>query len=368
MKKKFILCAVAFLIALSPMACAVENDIFDAQYQALELNKLERSASSHAVEKIDENISFQNGLNTLWKRFAGEFTGIFRRGLKSAAGVLLIAVLCAVVMTVHSSKSTASIPDYIIVAGVLAITCACAGNLHTMIGMGKSSIEEVNSFSKALLPSLSAAVAASGIPLSATAGYTATVVFADVLINVVANLLFPLVYAYIAVSAADAAVGNGTLARIADFIKWIASTALKVLLTVFVTYLSISGLLASTTDMLGTKTAKVAVSGAIPVVGGVIADATETVIAGAMVMKNAIGVFGMLTILSVCLTPFITLGVNFFVFKASAAICAPMVDGRLAKLVDNISTAFGIVLGMSASCALLMFLSILNSMYAVGAV
>ena len=45
-----------------------------------------------------------------------------------------------------------------------------------------------------------------------------------------------------------------------------------------------------------------------------------------------------------------------------------MIESRLSKLVENIGASFGIVLGMSASCALLMFLSILSSLYAVGAV
>ena len=368
---KYIPMMVLILSLFCFSAHAVDDQVFAGQYDALELDRLERSVPASAqVDKltIDQDASLDEGLGTLLKRLGNEFIDIFRQGIQSVAVILAIAALCALVLSIYHSSGSLAVPNYVMVAGALAITGACAGSINTIIGMGRSAINEVNAFSKSLLPSLMASVAATGAPLSATARYSATVLFADVLITLIGSVLFPLVYAYIAASTADAAIGNGTLAKIADFIRWVVSSGLKIVLTVFVTYLTVSGLLASTTDLVGAKTAKFASSGAVPVVGSVIADAAETVIAGAMVMKNAIGIFGMLTILSICLTPFLTLAVNYFLFKAAAAVTAPMIESRLSKLVENIGASFGIVLGMSASCALLMFLSILSSLYAVGAV
>ena len=40
------------------------------------------------------------------------------------------------------------------------------------------------------------------------------------------------------------------------------------------------------------KTAKLAVSGAVPVVGGVISDATETMLSGAALLRGSIGISG----------------------------------------------------------------------------
>lgn len=366
---KFILSLSAALLIFSSFACASEDTVFQRQYSALEIKELERSVPASVQEDFSvKDISFDDGIMRLKKRLMNEFENIFRHGLRSTAAILAIAALCGIIMPLSSNGQGGRLPDFVVTAGALAITAACTGSFNTIIGMGQTAVDEINVFSKALLPSLSAAAAACGTPMAATARYTATVFFADVLISAVEKLFFPLVYAYIIVATADAAIENSTLGKISDFIKWLVSCALKTALTVFVTYLSVSGILACAGDSIGAKTAKFAISGVVPVVGGVIADAAETVIAGATVMKNAIGVFGMLTVLSICLTPFLTLTVNYFLFKLSATVIAPMVEGRLTRLVERIGSSFGIVLGMSASCALLMFLSILSSMYVVGVV
>ena len=53
------------------------------------------------------------------------------------------------------------------------------------------------------------------------------------------------------------------------------------LLLAFVGYLTASGAIAGSVDAAAVKTAKLAISRAIPVVGGILADASETVLAGA---------------------------------------------------------------------------------------
>ena len=48
------------------------------------------------------------------------------------------------------------------------------------------------------------------------------------------------------------------------------------------------------------KAAKFTISNMVPVVGGVISDTAETLLAGASVLRNAAGVFGMLAVIGIC--------------------------------------------------------------------
>lgn len=366
-------CIISCLIAVflfGSSAVAADNEIFDRQYDSLNVSELEDSVPEMAKERflVTRDISFDDGLKKLKNRLLNEFKGVLSSGIKSAAAVLVIAALCGIVKSFFEAGSAGGVPGYVFIAGALSITAACTGSLNTIIGMGKSAVDEINTFSKALLPTLSVAAAASGAPLSSAAKYAATALFSDVLITTIHSLFFPLVYAYIAVSAADASLENSALGKIADFIKWIMTSGLKIALTVYIAYLSVSGILASSADNLSVKTARFAINGIVPIVGSVIADAAGTVVAGAAIMKNTIGVFGMLTVLSICLTPFLTLAVNYFLFKLSAVVIAPMVENRLSRLVENIGNSFGLVLGMSAASALLVFLSIISSMYVTGVV
>ena len=117
----------------------------------------------------------------------------------------------------------------------------------------------------------------------------ATMLFSDILITLINRLLLPLVYTYIAACVAYAAVGNEGLKRIAGTLKWVVTSILTVVLLVFVGYLTVSGVIAGSTDAVTVKAAKFTMSSLVPVVGGILSDAAETVLAGAGILKNAVG-------------------------------------------------------------------------------
>ena len=179
--------------------------------------------------------------------------------------------------------------------------------------------------------------------------------------TLISRLLLPLVYAYIAACTAYAAIGNEGLKRIAAMLKWVVTSVLTTVLLAFVGYLTVSGVIAGTTDALTIKAAKFTVSSMVPVVGGILSDASETVLAGAAILKNSVGVFGMLVVLGMCILPFLQLGVHYLMYKITAALSATVADSRIAGLIDGIGGAFGLVLGMTGACALLLLVSLVSA-------
>ena len=154
------------------------------------------------------------------------------------------------------------------------------------------------------------------------------------------------------------------LKRVASAIKWAVTAALCAILLIFVGYLTVSGAVAGTADAAAVKAAKFAMSSVVPVVGGILSDAAETVLAGAGILKNVVGVFGMLVVLGICLVPFLQLGIHYLAYKFTAALSAAGSGGRVAGLIDQIGGAFGLVLGMTGSCALLLLISMVSAVTA----
>ena len=95
------------------------------------------------------------------------------------------------------------------------------------------------------------------------------------------------------------------------------------------------------------KVAKAAISGVVPVVGGILSEVSETVMAGAGMLKNTIGIFGMLAVLAACAYPFLQLGVQYLLYKLSAFLAAAVGPPGLSKLIGGLGGAFGLVLGMT---------------------
>lgn len=355
--KKWI-CLIFLLLALTGEARAAElpGDLTDALPEAAE-DILE-------VDDLSGPGGFSQGLAGIAERLSGEVKNVLRQRLRGAASILLVAVACGAVdgfARGAGEGKTAFLP----MAGALAVTLLTAGSLEDLIGLGAETIGELNVFSKALLPTLAAATAASGAVTTATFQQVTTVFLADLLMELIDALLIPLVYLYIGALAAGACLPENRLGAVAEALKKIVTWALTSSLLLFTVYLSAVRVIAGAADGASVKVAKAAISGAVPVVGGIIAEAAETVLAGAGMLKNTIGVFGMLAILAACAYPFLQLGVQYLLYKLSAFLASAVGAPELCRLIDGLGGAFGLVLGMTGSCALLLLVSVLSSVAAV---
>lgn len=372
MMKRKILIILFLIVIFSPSVMAVDTteDITAQQASAFGFGDLEKAVPDSAKEyldgvSLDTGLDLGTGVQSIIKSGTSHFSTALKKAMKNAALVLVIILLCSLVGSLHESLSSKAVPSYIALASALAITAATAGDLNSFIGLGRETIDQIMLFSKALLPTLAAATVAGGSPVTSGVNYVAAVLFSDILITIIDKLLMPLVYVYIAASAADAAIGNGSLSRIAELVKWGITTALKALLLIFTAYITVSGIISGSADTAAIKAVKLTLSGSIPVVGSIIADASETVLASAGVLKNTVGIFGMLVVLAVTIGPFIQIGVQYLTFKVTAALSATIAESRVTKLIDNIGSAMGILLGMTGSCALMTVISCVCAIKAV---
>lgn len=351
-------CLLFILLALTVDVRAAElpREVTEAQPEAAELLEgMDLSGPAGltgGIEMILEQISRQVGV-------------ILHQRLRGAAAILLVVVACGAMDGFAQGAAGDKAAAYLPMAGALAVTLLTAGSLDDLIGLGAETIEELNIFSKALLPTLAAATAASGAVTTATFQQVTTVFLADILLTLINGLLLPLVYLYIGALAAGACLPENRLGAIAEGLKKVITWILTTSLLLFTVYLSIVRVVAGAADGASVKVAKAAISGVVPVVGGIIAEATETVLAGAGMLRNTIGVFGMLAILAACAYPFLQLGVQYLLYKLSAFLAAAIGSPGLCKLIDGLGGAFGLVLGMTGSCALLLFISMLASVSAV---
>jgi stage III sporulation protein AE len=296
-------------------------------------------------------------LNGAKKYISGAITG----SLAACTSIILISIAVGVFKSAFPEAAGGTHGNYAVLAAVLAISGIALARVGNFIGLGETVLQELETFGGTLLPVISAAAAASGEVTSAAVKYSASMLVINVMMRAMRSMVMPLIYAYCAVSVADAAVGDGTLSGVSDFIKWLCKTILTVFSVVFISYITLSGVVSQTADAMAVKAARVAISTTLPVVGGILSDAASTVLSGAQILKNATGIFGMLAIIAICIVPFLKLGINYLVFKAAGSVSGTVADARISKLIGNISTAFGMTLAMTGVCALMLFVSLVTS-------
>ncbi|MCL2408802.1 MAG: stage III sporulation protein AE [Oscillospiraceae bacterium] len=353
---------IAITYTLIPTAMAVgEDDTFRRQSDSLELRGLEDALTGEADELLGDltvmdSLNVDRGLSRLLGAVRQRAGNILRSGLRDAVLIVLIAVLCSLVSTAFGGTGA----NYAVLVGVLAIAAVSVTSANSFIGLGRQTLNELDAFSRMLLPALTGAAASSGAITSAAAKYAATVLFMNIMITISNGVIMPLILAYIAVSIADAVSVSSTLAGAGELLKWLARTILTVLIIAFIAYMAITGVITGTSDAVAIRAAKVAISTVLPVVGSIIADASETMLVGASVLRNAVGIFGLLAVSAICIIPFLRLGISYLLFKAAGAISGAISDKKIGRLVNAISSAFGLALAMVGVSALMMYVSIIS--------
>lgn len=296
----------------------------------------------------------------LLTRALSSVSGTVRSGLLSA-GILLAAVLlCSLLsdMTEHT--------DAIRFAGVLAVVGACAGGLGGMITLAEQTLTQMREYSLLLLPGLASLSVLSGGAVTGAAVYTGGVVYFDLLLRLSSALVLPLVWLYMTSCAADAALGGEKLTALSDFLHWISASVLKWTSYLFTGYLAVTGVLCGTADALQLRTAKAALSSALPLVGSIIADASDSLLSAAGLLKSTAGVYGMLAVLAICMTPFLQIAVQLFILKGTQAISGLFEQPVLTHLIGRMADALKLLLALTGSFCLAAVLCIVLCMKAVG--
>ncbi|MCI8525816.1 MAG: stage III sporulation protein AE [Oscillospiraceae bacterium] len=361
---KQMICLLLCVLALAAPAGAV--DVTEAQAQQFGMDRLDRTLEGEAAELMPDVSpvapgSFADGIEAILTKAVSRADALLLDSIRTAVSILAVVILCAMVTQMETKLSR----NAVLLAGALAITLLNVTNLRAMVGLGRETLAQLQSFTALLLPVLASATIASGGAMAGSAIYVATVFVSTLLMGLINRLLIPLLYAFIAVSAANAVLGNQTLSRLQEFGKWVLTNALKLAVFLFTGYLSLSGVIAGVSDGAALKAAKLAVSSMVPVVGGMISDASETVLVSAQVLKSAAGVFGMLAVLAICLMPLLRLGVQHLVLKLTAALCATVGEKPLIGLIESLSTAMGFLMGMTGACGFMLLISCVCSIQAV---
>ena len=351
------------ILLARPAAAVSAEQALGLQEETFEIQKLERAAEK-AGGTAEYGATLNEGLARLLKSGRESAGGIIKEAVRSGVLLMLIVMFCAFTDAAYETAGKIGLP-IVSLAGTLAIAAVSISDVNAMLGLGRSTMERITDFSNVLLPVVAAVTAATGAVTGAAVRQMAAVLFSDLLINLINGLLIPVLYAYLAVSVGQSALGNDGLKRIAALLKWLVTTMLTGVMIAFVGYLTVSGVVAGSADAVAIKTAKFAISGTIPVVGGILSDAAETILSSAGVLRGTVGVFGAVTILGICLLPLLRIAVHYLMYKLVAAVSGAVGSPRICALVEQIGGAFGIMLGMTGACGLLMLVALVSSITAV---
>lgn len=295
--------------------------------------------------------------------FSDALVDIVRKGIQSVRPDLketgqMCAMLVSMVLILsvfHCFDAHMEAVGYLV--GAVSISVLLMGSTGAMIQLAGETIQRLRDYGNLLFPVMAGSLAAQGGVTSSAGLYLGTAAFDSALGTLLSVLVVPAVHLYLIFAIAGAASADTTMNQLSDMIKGSIVWCLKTMLMVFTTYMSITGVISGTTDAAALKATKVTISTVVPVVGGILSEASEAVLLSAGIMKNAAGIYGIIAVLTLFLDPFLRIGMQYLSLKITNLLCGIFGDKRITGLIGNYSSAMGMLLGVIGSQCMLLMIS-----------
>ncbi len=186
---------------------------------------------------------------------------------------------------------------------------------------------------------------------SVTAFYQIYITVVALLQNVMVNVLLPLCNIYLLLAVSNRLPMEDSLRGFADLVKKIIVWGKKCVLLLVTGFTTVNGLLTPGVDKLKQSTLVTALS-AIPGLGGIFSGATETVLSAGVVLKNAVGIGGVLLLVLLCIRPIIKLFVLQLLLRFAAAAVSPIGDQSMVACLEETAEAVHLLIGILLTATL----------------
>lgn len=300
----------------------------------------------------ENTTSFGEGLLSILKKGIAYTNPSFTEAIEICICIFVAMLLIRILSTISTSTDRTHR-----LIGAVCISVILIQPSSTLINLGIATVEQLSDYGKLLFPILTTTLAAEGGITTSSALYIGTTIFNTILMALLSSLIVPLIYIYLALSVAYGAVGNDLVKDIKNFVKWIMTWILKITLYIFTGYMSITGIVSGTTDAATLKATKLAISGAVPVVGNIISDASESILVSAGIIKNSVGIFGLFALFSIWIGPFLKIGAHYILLKITAALCSSFADKGTGTLIKDFTGVLGILLAAVGTMCLMLLIS-----------
>lgn len=340
-----------------------QKEILSSQQDSLNISsfiKESQKYTENTFEDLDMGELFSSAITgnidneTIFKALANMVGTEVLDCITALGSIVVIIVIHSILKSISEGLENKSISQITYYVQYILIVTLIMTNFADILSMIRTSIDSLVGFMNSLVPLL--------ITLMLTTGNIASAGIIEPIIlfiitfigNFITTVLIPFVLISNVLGIISKVSPRVQVDKLAKFFNSSVVWILGIALTIFVGVLSVEGSLSSTVDGITAKTAKAAVTNFIPVVGKILGDAVDTVIGCSNVLKNAVGIIGVIVILCICVGPVIKLAVLMALYYLAGAVCQPIADDKIVKLLDQMGDTFKMLLAIMCSVSVML--------------
>lgn len=280
--------------------------------------------------------------------------------------LILLAILFAILRQLENSFSNGSVQQVsaFVVQAVTVLLILKSGS--AVLEEASTAVYRMTELMNLLLPVQLLLMA--GIGNIKTAGILQpSVLFMVQVIGILfRQILLPLIMMEFLLKVVNSFSDTYRLNNLASFLRKLILSAIGFCTMLFLAVLSIQGIGGQIMDHLALRVAKYVAGNAIPVVGGMLSGLLGTLISGGILIRDALGVVGLLAVLLLTVIPAMKIFILYLLYSFAAAALQPLGDSSMIALMEQTAGSFMLAFAIVVFTGILFFFMILFVLVASG--
>ncbi len=355
----------------------------EEQTQQVDVDKITESVRGQVLDKIDFNeidsvmkevlpnqkVTFENLLACIMMQDYEAFNDLaytfvvdqffyeLSYNKETIVHILMLAILAAIFTNFASAFGNEKVSEFGFYIVYLLVLIISLQSFHVIVTEVATKLDYLLTFMSALCPIYFLTVALSTGVSSSVMFYNLSLMYIYIVELLIGCIVIPLINAYLVIQMLNYLTTEKKLSKLAGFVKLIINWMLKIFLAGVIGLNVVQGFIAPVIDKVQ-KTAWLKGAESIPVIGDAMSGTGEIVIGTLKLIKNGVGVAGLLICCAILAGPFIQMVVLTLMYKFIAAIIEPVSDKRISNCVHSVGESCQILLYTVVRVGLLFLITI----------
>ncbi len=274
------------------------------------------------------------------------------------ATICAIAILSSFISNLRVKSNDHSIADIVHFVCFGVIIVIISGAVLSLVGMTRNLLSSIQAQMQIIFPILLTLLTSLGGIVSVSVFQPMVAVLISGVMQIFNYVVFPLFICAFIFTVVGNLSNSIKLDKFISFFKSAFKWVTGSVMTLFFTFITIQGITAGSFDGISVQTAKYAIKSYVPIVGGYLSDGFNLIMSSSILIKNALGVAGLLLLFATIVVPVIKIVIFSLGLKLTAAVIEPLTDSRTSNFIFTISKNMGFLVATILSIAFMYLISI----------
>ncbi|GIP37613.1 stage III sporulation protein AE [Paenibacillus sp. J31TS4] len=272
--------------------------------------------------------------------------------------IVVLTVFSMILETLQSAFEKQAVSKVAFAISYLVLIVIAVNSFSIGIGYAKEAITEMIQFMVAVVPLLLTLLASMGNVTTVAVLHPLIIFMIYTLGTAIYTVVFPLLFFSVILHIVSSISERYKVTQLANLMRSGAIGLLGLFVTVFLGVVSVQGMSGGIRDGVTLRTAKFIAGNFVPVVGRMFSDASDTVIGASLLVKNAVGLAGVVIIIILCAFPAIKILTLSLIYNGCAAVLQPLGNSPIIGCLQTIGKSMIYVFAALAAVGLMFFLAI----------